>query len=74
MGHIRLGVSYQKIVNTEPSKIAIYNGQEIQTLVPVEDPTNAEIEISYEARPVNAAGATAQYGPAVGARRQAGAP
>jgi hypothetical protein len=41
---------YQQMVNTEPSKVAIYNGKDIQILVPVLDPTYEEIQIAYQAR------------------------
>jgi Clp protease len=41
---------YQQMVNTEPSKVAIYNGKDIERLVPAIDPTYQEIETSYQAR------------------------
>ena len=41
---------YQQMVNTEPSKVAIYNGRDIQNLVPEADPTFEEIQIAYQAR------------------------
>ena len=41
---------YQEMVNTEPSNLKLYRGEEILRLVPVTDPTYDEVETSYEAR------------------------
>jgi hypothetical protein len=41
---------YQQMVNTDPSKVAIYKGKEFEKLVPVVDPTHEEVEMSYQAR------------------------
>ncbi len=41
---------YQQMVNTEPSKIAIYPASNYQTLVPEYVPVFAEIEVAREAR------------------------
>jgi hypothetical protein len=41
---------YQQMVNTEPSKIMIYKGGDIERLVPVEDAVYAEIKIAQQAR------------------------
>lgn len=50
---IEMGITdsfYQQIVNTEPSRVAIYKGKDVERIVPVRDPTYEEIEVSYEAR------------------------
>ena len=41
---------YELMVNTAPSEIRLYRGNEITNLVPKTDPTCDEIENSYEAR------------------------
>jgi hypothetical protein len=41
---------YELMVNTAPSEIRLYRGNEITNLVPKTDPTYDEIENSYEAR------------------------
>jgi hypothetical protein len=41
---------YQQMVNTEPSKIAIYSENNYQTLVPSTDPTHDELRIAHVAR------------------------
>jgi hypothetical protein len=41
---------YQQMVNTEPSKIVIYNENNYQNIVPAYDPVFAEIEVAREAR------------------------
>lgn len=41
---------YQQMVNTEPSKIVIYNANDYQNIVPAYDPVFAEIEVAREAR------------------------
>lgn len=41
---------YQQMVNTQPSNVAIYNGKDIERVVPNVDPAYEEIEISYKAR------------------------
>jgi hypothetical protein len=37
-------------VNTQPSNMAIYNGKDVERVVPNVDPAYEEIEISYQAR------------------------
>ena len=41
---------YQQIVNTEPSRMAIYQDDEFTALLPYEDPVFAEIMVSHQAR------------------------
>jgi hypothetical protein len=41
---------YEQMVNTEPSEIRLYRGNEITNLVPDTDPTYDEIQNSYDAR------------------------
>jgi hypothetical protein len=41
---------YQEMVNTEPSNIRLYPNEGIKKLVPENDPTYEEIQISYDAR------------------------
>src|SRR5262245_56686809 len=41
---------YQEMVNTEPSNVRLYRGEDIEKLVPKYNPTYDEIETSYEAR------------------------
>ena len=52
---------YEQMVNTEPSKVRIYFGDEIEKLVPTDDPTSDEIENAYDAR---------NYGVSAGEMRQ----
>ena len=40
---------YQEMINTEPSKMKLYEGGNIQKIVPTLDPTYDEIKTSYEA-------------------------
>ncbi len=44
------GSFYQEMVNTEPSNVKLYVGDEIQKIVPENDPTYDEVETSYDAR------------------------
>jgi hypothetical protein len=41
---------YQRMVNTEPSQMVIYKGDDFKKLVPADDPVYQEVEISYDAR------------------------
>jgi len=41
---------YEQMVNTEPSRMTIYNSDDYVKLVPENDPVYQEIEIAYEAR------------------------
>lgn len=41
---------YQQMVNTEPSKVAIYQFEDFTKLIPQIDPTYAEIQVAYDAR------------------------
>ena len=43
-------IFYQEMLNTEPSGMRLYVGDNIQTLVPGSDPTFDEVMISYRAR------------------------
>jgi hypothetical protein len=50
---VEMGITdnfYQQMVNTEPSQMVIYNCNDYTGLVPLSDPTYAEIENAYEAR------------------------
>jgi hypothetical protein len=50
---VEMGITenfYQQMVNTEPSKIVIYNSNNYQKIVPAIDPVFAEIEVAREAR------------------------
>jgi len=41
---------YERMVNTEPSRMATYNMEDSLSLVPERDPVNEEIGIAYQAR------------------------
>jgi hypothetical protein len=43
-------IVYQEMVNTEPSDIKLYWGDEIKKLIPERDPTFDEVMTSYDAR------------------------